>query len=96
MQGYSNANLNFNIIFNYRNTGKIPKSKHVILSSPNTNMWYTAIEKKTKHLIQKYINGGWSMEVVCSLQEALEGKPIPENISVMVSQTGQNVYTILL
>lgn len=36
------------------------------------------------------------MEVVCSLQEALEGKPIPENISVMVSQAGQNVYTILL
>lgn len=36
------------------------------------------------------------MEVDCSLQEALEGKPMPENISVMVSQTGQNIYTILL
>lgn len=36
------------------------------------------------------------MEVDDSLQQALRGKPVPENISVPVSQMGENLYTLLL
>jgi len=36
------------------------------------------------------------MEVDNSLQWALQGKPVPENISVSVSQTRQYLHTTLL